>query len=109
MTGARLQQGVHGRDHNRGGADPIRTHWLDLTVESPWSNVGGSNHPAQFGIDATGLVFRGAVEGGTSGTIIGHLPSDFWPEKDEQYVITFGTVPCALLVAASNGALTPYF
>lgn len=109
MTGSRLQQGIHGRDHNRGAADPLLVPWHDLTVESPWSNAGPPYHDAQFGLDPAGLRFRGAISGGSSGDIIGHLPSVFWPEHDEQYVISIGTVPCTLLVSATNGALTPFF
>lgn len=83
--------------------------WHDLTVESPWDNVGDPWHPVQYTSDGGGLRFRGAAQGGTSGVTLGHLPSDFWPTKDEQYVISSGLTPCVLDVAASDGAVVPIF
>jgi hypothetical protein len=106
MSGARLQTGLHGRDHTRGGSDPQIDVWMDLVVQSPWSNLGAPYHVAQFTLTSSGLRFRGAVVGGTTQTIA-FLPVRFWPLHTERYVISRGDgLAVVLNVSSTDGALT---
>ncbi len=81
--------------------------WVNLTLLSPWTAVGGSYHPPQYSRNLQGEPrLRGAATGGSAGQPMGVLPIDFRRPKDQKYVIAKGTTTSVLLIE-SNGTITP--
>lgn len=81
-------------------------NWYDMVLESPWFAVGDPYNPPQFSkASPMHLKFRGAIDGGTTGDIITYLPTQFWPDKTEHYVISVGSDPRVIEVSSVDGSV----
>lgn len=63
------------------------TGWLTPTLLNGWANFGDPYPPVQFHKSEDGKVYiRGAVSGGSAGTVIFLLPADYRPFHTERFI-----------------------
>lgn len=86
-----------------------RDGWHDAVLINGWGSVGDPYHPGQYSRSLQGkLRFRGAIDGGSPGSIAFYLPESYWPAKNERYVIAHGSTPTVMEVASVDGGVTVF-
>jgi hypothetical protein len=88
--------------------------WVTPTLINSWAHQGAPYHKHQYREFARDMLHvRGALTGGTSGTIAYYLLEPFWPDADvpvHGWVYSGASItPAVLILGSTNGSVTVVF